>query len=685
MSLTITQPTALSLTVNAGRIITFGGNTTLTAVAGGGVTPYQYKLDNGSFLTSPIFAGVIAGSHTITLRDSNSCTQTASVTLTQPLSALNATVTLDSSIRCNGGTSTLKVIATGGTAPYIGTGTYQVGAGTYNYTITDSNGVSISRSITVSQPTAITASITAGTISVYGAKTTITVSNTSGGSSPYTYSLNGGLYQTSNIFSNVAAGNHNIVVKDSKSCTYSNAITITQPASTLSASAVFTPIVCNGGQSSITVTATGGTPPYSGTGTFSATAGTRFFSVTDAVGSMKMVSVNITEPSSLIMNLSPGRIIQNGGTTSVVISASGGVAPYAYQMNTGIYQTSSTFTGIAAGTYTFKVKDALGCIKSTNITITQPAVFNVSITKTNIICKGGQSTVTVNAAGGTPPYIGIGTFLRTAGTYTFTVTDSNGLIKSGSVTITEPTTAIAATVTGGTVLTSGGTSSISITGVSGGTSPYTYSLNGGAYQTTASFSGVPAGSHTVYIKDAIGCILTKTVTVNDVLKAVILGVTNMTCRNRWDGTITVGAQNGRAPYSYKINTFSYGSNNVFTLLGAGNYTLYVKDANGSVASTTATVLSSTLPCAARSMNTIEERNSAMLEIHPNPTNDYFSIQINNIEYSLLEFYDQQGRLLEKREFHCQTKTTFGAGRNSGVYFVKCITKYGSESRKLIKL
>jgi hypothetical protein len=331
------------------------------------------------------------------------------------------------------------------------------------------------------------------------------------------------------------------------------------------------------------------------------------------------------------------------------------------------------------------VRDSLGCIKSNTITITQPSVFNINILRTNIVCRGGQSTVTISATGGTAPYTGTGTFLRTAGTYTFIVTDSNGLVRSGSTTITEPASALVATVTGGTVLVSGGTSSINISGVSGGTSPYTYSLNGGNYQTGTSFSGVLAGVHTVNIRDAIGCVITRTVTVNDVLKAVILNVTNMTCRDRWDGTITVGAQNGRAPYSYRINNFNYGSNSIFRLLGAGTYSLFVRDANGTVSSTTAVVASSTLPCTAKSVLGISENNAELIEIHPNPTQDYFTIKINTAEQCKLEFYDQQGRLLEKQEFKYQTFTSFGSNRRSGVYFVKLHTKNGVESRKLIKL
>jgi hypothetical protein len=124
---------------------------------------------------------------------------------------------------------------------------------------------------------------------------------------------------------------------------------------------------------------------------------------------------------------------------------------------------------------------------------------------------------------------------------------------------------------------------------------------------------------------------------------------------------------------------------VFSLLGAGTYTLYVKDANGAVASTSAVVASSTIPCTAKSALGNTDDDAELIEIHPNPTQDYFTIKINTPQQCKLEFYDQQGRLLEKQEFNYQTLTSFGANRRSGVYFVKMRSKNGVETRKLIKL
>ncbi|MCP9751522.1 hypothetical protein, partial [Ferruginibacter sp. HRS2-29] len=99
--------------------------------------------------------------------------------------------------------------ATGGTAPYTGTGTFTKGAGTHNFTVTDAAGLTSMATVTITEPTALTSTVTSGTITVNGGSTTITA-GASGGTAPYTYKLNNGSYQSSNTFINVIAGTHTV-------------------------------------------------------------------------------------------------------------------------------------------------------------------------------------------------------------------------------------------------------------------------------------------------------------------------------------------------------------------------------------------------------------------------------------------------------------------------------------------
>jgi hypothetical protein len=80
---------------------------------------------------------VSAGTYDYTVTDANGCSETVSITVTEP-TPLVIDVTA-AGIACDGGTVDVTVSATGGTAPYTGVGVFNVGAGTYTYTVTDAN------------------------------------------------------------------------------------------------------------------------------------------------------------------------------------------------------------------------------------------------------------------------------------------------------------------------------------------------------------------------------------------------------------------------------------------------------------------------------------------------------------------------------------------------------------------
>ncbi|MFM7730687.1 MAG: hypothetical protein ACKO6L_06595, partial [Flavobacteriales bacterium] len=257
----------------------------------------------------------------------------------------------------------------GGTAPYTGTGTFTVGVGPYAYTVTDANGCTFDVSGTITSPTPLSASATAGTILCNGQTTTVTVTAT-GGTAPYT---------GTGTFT-VGAGPYNYTVTDANGCTFAVSGTITEPA-VLSASATAGTILCNGQTTTVTVTATGGTAPYTGTGTFTVGAGPYNYTVTDANGCTFSVSGTITEPAALSATATPGTIGCSGGSTTVTVSATGGTAPY-----TG----TGTFT-VGVGPYAYTVTDANGCTFDVSGTLTEPQPFTVDVTAGPQICYEGSA------------------------------------------------------------------------------------------------------------------------------------------------------------------------------------------------------------------------------------------------------------------------------------------------------
>ena len=585
VNVSITQPTAITVSVSSGTITTTGGTTSVLINATGGTgSSYTYSLDAGVFQTSPTFNNVSSGNHNVNVKDANGCVVLKSFFINAPVvSTLIATAT-SGAISCNGGTTTVTVSATGGTAPYTGTGTFSANAGLHTYTVTDINGNTQSTSVTLTQPTAITVSLVAGTIAVYGGSTTITVTST-GGTGTRTFKLDNGSFQTSNIFSNVLAGVHSITVMDANGCTQTGSITINQPAAiALSINTVATSILCSGNTSIITITASGGTAPYTGTGSFTVFAGVHSYTVTDAVGTTRTSSINVSEPSSIIINASSGTITTLGGTTSITVSAVGGTSPYTYKLNGGTPQTSNVFNNVIAGNHNISVSDLNGCTKSTTLSITQPSSNLVAnVTTGTISCNGGSTNVVVNATGGTAPYTGTGTFNATAGLHTYTVTDANGITQSNSITITQPTSIVVSS-TAGIISTYGGTTSITVNS-SGGTSPYTYTLDNGTYQTTNIFNNVIAGTHTIVVKDANGCVANYNTSItqpsNNPMVVTAVGGT-ISC---FGGTalVTVSATGGTPPYT---GTGAYS-------IGGGTRTFTVRDANGTVQTTTITISSPT--------------------------------------------------------------------------------------------
>ena len=352
-------------------------------------------------------------------------------------------------------------------------------------------------------------------------------------------------------------------------------------------------ITCYGGTTNVSVTASGGTPPYNGTGTFTSTGGTQLYTVLDATGTRQTATIVIPQPSAIVPTVTAGRIIIFGNTTSISASATGGTGSYTYKLNSGTYQTSETFTNVAAGTHTITVKDANNCTATSTIVINQPAALlnlTLSAASNPIACNGGNTTITANATGGTVPYtysLGSGTYQTsnqftgiTAGTYTFNVKDSNGITKSTSITLTQPSTALSGNVSSGTISSYGGKTTITVSSVSGGTAPYSYSLNGGTFQTTTSFSNVGAGTHSITLKDSRGCTLIKTITITQPAStlACASAASSIAC-NGGTATVTVTATGGTAPYT-GTGTFT---------VSAGTYSYNVTDAAGSVKTTTITV------------------------------------------------------------------------------------------------
>ncbi|HTB07533.1 MAG TPA: SprB repeat-containing protein, partial [Bacteroidia bacterium] len=513
---TITQPTAITTTTSTTPSNCASNNGTATVTAAGGTPGYTYLWSNGK--TTSNITALSTGSYTVTVKDANNCTVTATVTVANVGATITATTTPTNPL-CSGGTGSATVTGpTGGTAPYTyvwsnaqtSTTASPLTSGSYTVTITDANGCSGTETVTITVPTPVTATATNTAALCNGANGTATV--TAGGGTPgYIYSWSNGA-TTSTI--NATAGTYTATAKDANGCTITATTTITQPTA-VTAAATNTRPLCNGGTGTATVTAGGGTPGYTyswsngaTTSTMNATAGTYTATVKDANGCTITATTTITQPTAVTATASNTPPLCNGGNGTATVTAGGGTPGYTYSWSNGA--TTSTMSA-SAGTYTVTVTDANGCTKTATTTITQPSAVTTTITSTPSNCSTNDGTATVTPAGGTPGYTYLWSNAQTAsnatglstGSYTVTVKDANGCTATATISVVNVGATITATTTPTNVLCNGGTGSATVTGAAGGTGPYTYLWSNA--QTTTTATALTVGTYTVTITDANGC------------------------------------------------------------------------------------------------------------------------------------------------------------------------------------
>ncbi len=612
-STTITQPTALTLTLTNTPVKCNGAATgTVTATAGGGTPAYTYAWAPGGSTNSNT-TGLTAGTYTCTLTDANGCTITASTTITQP-TALTATTTTTTAT-CGNSNGSATVTAGGGTPgyTYLWTPTGKttsaatgLSAGAYTVTVTDANGCTITANANVANAAAETVTITGTTnILCNGGTNGVITTNTTGGTAPYTYLWTPG-GQTGSNATGLSAGTYTVTVTDHNGCVSTATATLTQPTA-LTLTTANTPVKCNAGTTgTATATAGGGAGGYTyvwtpgGNTNSNATglsAGTYTITVKDANGCTITASTTITQPTALTSAISNTPVLCNGGTTGSVTETSGGGTPGYTYLWTPSGATTSNVTGLTAGAYTVTITDANGCTLTATTTITQPIALTATTTTTTSTCGKPNGSASVLAGGGAGGYTYLWTPSGstvanntglTAGSYTVTVTDANGCTITASATVPNAS-AETVTISGTTnILCNGGTNGSFNTTTVGGTPPYTY-LWTPSGQTGSNATGLSAGTYTVTVTDANGCISTASATLTQptLLTVTTGGIVNVLCNGGTNGSASATAGGGTPAYSYSWSNGQTNSN--ATGLSAGTYTITVTDANGCTATATATI------------------------------------------------------------------------------------------------
>ena len=590
------------ITANGGTTVCIGANTTLSS------TPAVSYLWSTGATTQTIVAST-QGNYVVTITDINGCTRASNVTPVSfyPVASITTsgptTFCAGANVSLTGHPSGTFLWSNGSTNATLSNITT---SGSYSLTVTDVNGCASNAgpvnivvnplplgNITAAGPTTI-CSGNAVTLNTSGSPNCIYKWYVNGSPITYfSYSIYCSCYTPYNVFGYSYAasttGTYSAEIIDTltgcSSMTNSIAVNVLSlPVPSISQTAF---LQCNGAtNATLNATASGTVSPYMylwNTGATTQTisslaAATYTVRVTDNNGCTSTTGYIVTQPAAVSASATTptntrGYNVSCHGSSngSATVFPSGGTPPYTYLWSTGA--TTSTITGLSAGTYTVTVHDSHNCAAATaTVTLVQPASISLTVSPhvfyggKNISCFGGSNgSITALPTGGTANFTYLwsnGQTGQTAvglslGSYSVIATDSVGCTASSSAALTQPallTKTLTASIFSGYNVSCHGMNNgtINVT-TGGGTAPYHYFWTDTAY--TQNRTSLYAGNYHVIITDTLGCVATDSIILHEPT-AIVTNVTGslLNCYGDHNGTASVSASGGNSPYTYTWST-----------------------------------------------------------------------------------------------------------------------------------
>lgn len=621
----VDSPDPITATVDEADADCFGTNTgTATITPAGGTPGYSYAWPAALSLGDVNSASSLpAGTYEVTISDANGCTETVDVVIGEP-DELMLVEESRSDVDCNGDTDgSATVGVTGGEMPYSyawstgGSNRQETGMppGTHDVTVTDGNNCTAVLQVEILEPTALAITETdnqpADCAGDANGSSTVSVS---GGTPGYTYDWGASSSSTTETANDLTQGSHTVVATDANGCTISLTINIDQPNPLQVQRDQVTDPSCFGDtDGTASVTTTGGTTPYtyqwsSSTNTTDSETGLGdgvvTVTVTDGNGCTDEVSITLTQPDEIVLNIDDqsDATCFGFGNGSATISATGGSVPITYLWSDPGATVGPTNTTLRAGNYTVTATDGNGCTEEIMVMIDEPDSIQYTIDFINdVTCNGANDgAAQISVSGGNPPFVinwaqtvtgasasGPSVTGLEPGEWRIDIRDNQGCATFLLIDIDEPTPIVPAETDNQDVVCYGEDNGSSTVTASGGVGPYSYAWT---YNTQSGpTANLPAGAHTVTVTDANGC--TEELTINiaepPVLSVAITGQTDALCNGAADGTADAAGAGGVAPYTYAWDGGATGPNG--TGFSQGPVGVTVTDANGCTAETQVTI------------------------------------------------------------------------------------------------
>ncbi len=610
-----------------------GADGSVEATASGGVEAgtYDFEWNTVPVQNTAIATGLSAGTYIVTVIDDNACSDTISITLTEP-EILVPDVSLVQNVSCNGGADgEAEASATGGTIATdytyewstnpiqntaIATG---LSVGIYTVTVTDDNACSDTISIEITEPTAIVPmAIALEHVSCNGGSDGEAEASATGGTEAldYDYEWSTTPLQNTPIATGLSAGIYTVTITDDNNCSNTTTVEITEPDIIVPDVIVLQHVPCSGGSDGeAEASATGGTisidysyewstVPVQNTATATGlSVGTYTVTIRDDNNCTSTISVDITEPSLIVpsVNLLQDVSCNGGADGEAEASATGGTiaTDYTYEWSTVPVQNTAMATGLNVGTYTVTITDDNNCTSTISIDINEPPLLVPAVSLVqDVSCFGGSDgSAEASATGGTIALdytyqwstnpvqnTAIANGLS-AGSYTVTITDDNDCSEIISITINEPDELVPAVAVLQDVSCFGGSDGSAEASATGGLTAvdYTYEWNTIPVQNTAIATGLSVGTYTVIITDDNNCSSSISVAIiePDLLVSSVTLVQNVSCNGGSDGSAVAAATGGTNTigYTYEWSTVPVQNTATATDLSVGTYTVTVTDDN----------------------------------------------------------------------------------------------------------